>query len=43
MDKLEDLRIKSQKIRERILQIENELRQPLKTNPDDSASEEGSR
>lgn len=43
MNKLEELRIKSQKIRERILQIENELRQPLKPNPDDSASEEGNR
>lgn len=43
MDKLEDLRIKSQKIRERIEQIELELRQPLMTNPDDSAAEEGTR
>lgn len=43
MDTLEDLRIKSQKIRERIQKIEMELRQPLMTNPDDSAAEEGSR
>ncbi|MEA9356055.1 hypothetical protein SHI21_07580 [Bacteriovorax sp. PP10] len=43
MDTLEDLRIKSQKIRERIEQIELELRQPLMTNPDDSAAEEGTR
>jgi RNA polymerase-binding transcription factor DksA len=43
MDTLKDLRIKSQKIRERIEQIELELRQPLVTNPDDSAAEEGTR
>lgn len=43
MNTLEELRIKSQKIRERIQQIEAELRQPLMTNPDDSAAEEGSR
>ena len=43
METLEDLRIKSQKIRERIQEIEMELRQPLMTNPDDSAAEEGTR
>lgn len=43
MDTLENLRIKSQKIRERIEEIELELRQPLVTNPDDGATEEGSR
>lgn len=43
MDTLKDLRIKSQKIRERIREIELELKQPMKTNPDDSAVEEGSR
>lgn len=43
MDTLKDLKIKSQKIRERIREIELELKQPMKTNPDDSAVEEGSR
>lgn len=43
MNRLEELRIKGQNIRERILKIEDELRQPMKTNPDDSAIEEGSR
>jgi RNA polymerase-binding transcription factor DksA len=43
MDTIEELRIKSQKIRERIEQIEGELREPLMTNPDDSAAEEGTR
>lgn len=43
MDTLSELRNKSEKIRERILRIEDELKQPLKTNPDDSAIEEGSR
>lgn len=43
MDTLENLKIKSQKIRERILEIESELRQPLVRNPDDSAAEEGTR
>lgn len=43
MDTLKDLKIKGQKIRERIEQIEQELRQPLMANPDDSAAEEGAR
>lgn len=43
MDTIETLRIKSQKIRERIQHIEEELRQPLVTNPEDSAAEEGTR
>jgi len=43
MDRLEELRKKGQNIRERILKIEEELRQPLETNPEDSAIEEGSR
>lgn len=43
MDTIEDLRIKSKKIRERIKKIEEELRQPLMKNPDDSAAEEGDR
>lgn len=43
MDKLKDLQEQSEKIKERIKKIEQELRQPMKTNPDDSAVEEGSR
>lgn len=43
LNELEVLRDKSQKIRERILRLEEELRQPLKTNPEDSAMEEGAR
>ncbi len=43
MNTLEELRVKSEEIRERILKIEDELRQPMKANPDDSAIEEGSR
>lgn len=43
MDSLQELRIKHKNIRERILKIEDELKQPLKTNPDDSAVQEGDR
>lgn len=43
MDTLQELRVKSQNIRERILKIEEELRQPLESNPEESAIEEGSR
>ena len=43
MDKLKNLQEQSQRIRERIKKIEQELRQPIKNNPDDSAVEEGSR
>ena len=43
MDTLQELRLKSQNIRERILKIEDELKQPMEANPDDSAIEEGSR
>ena len=43
MDTLKELRIKRENIRERILKIEEELKQPLETNPEDSAIEEGTR
>lgn len=43
MDTLKELRIKRESIRERILKIEEELKQPLETNPEDSAIEEGTR
>ncbi len=43
MDTLKELRIKRENIRERILKIEQELKQPLETNPEDSAIEEGTR
>lgn len=43
MDTLQELRTKSKNIRERILKIEEELRQPLEANPEESAIEEGSR
>lgn len=43
MDTLQELRLKSHNIRERILKIEAELKQPMETNPDDGAVEEGSR
>ena len=43
MDKLEDLRIKHQKIIERILKFEEDLKQPLLRDLEDNAVEEGSR
>ncbi len=43
MNTLQELRIKSQNIRARILKIEDELKQPMEANPDDGAVEEGSR
>lgn len=43
MDSLEDLRLKHQKITERILRFEEDLKQPLLRDLEDNAVEEGSR
>lgn len=40
---INELRTQGERIRERILRIEEELKQPLMRNPDDSAAEEGTR
>lgn len=43
MDTLKNLQEKSQRIRERILKFENDLKQPLVIDLEDNAVEEGSR
>ena len=40
---LEQLQLKGQQVRQRILKYENELKQPLKRDLDDNAVEEGNR
>lgn len=40
---IEQLQLKGEQIRERILKYENELKQPLKRDLDDNAVEEGNR
>lgn len=40
---LEQLQLKGQQVRERILKYENDLKQPLKRDLDDNAVEEGNR
>lgn len=40
---IEQLQLKGQQIRERILKYENDLKQPLKRDLDDNAVEEGNR
>ena len=40
---LEQLQLKGQEIRQRILKYENDLKQPLKRDLDDNAVEEGNR